>query len=335
MSGHEADPLRLLRETVVSGEDSGVARRRGESVSREMAAAIRAVPERRRAARTRLAAAGASVMVLAGVCAATTIWTRKPPSMAAATSISAASSLVPPAAGTAALMPGDEVVIRDGAKKTFDLPGGATVAMSPASRLRWLSEPGVAAADLRLALAEGRVDLRVPPSSRGGSLVVVTPHAELVVHGTVLTVEVMRVPDRGDGTCVAVAEGLVTVRSRGAEAKLAQGGTWSSFVDRSLCGSGFAAERSAPAPGHGAPPARARRPRAPASLSPPSRPFVASTLALENRVFQSAALAHQRGDDAEAIRLFDELVHTYPDSPLVPEALERRRRAAERLEAGR
>jgi hypothetical protein len=57
-----------------------------------------------------------------------------------------------------------------------------------------------------------------------------------------------------------------------------------------------------------------------------------SSLAEENRLFQAAALAHQRGDEAEAIRLLDELVRKYPDSALVREALEARHRAAERLD---
>jgi hypothetical protein len=241
------------------------------------------------------------------------------------------------AARAAALLPGDELVTRDGAKTTFDLPGGASVAVSPESRVRWLSEPGAAAADLRLALAQGRVDLRVPP--RDGSLVVLTPHAELVVRGTAFTVNVMKAPDRGDGTCVAVSEGALTVRARGQEAKVVSGGTWSSFVDRSLCGLGFAVEKPAvenPEPTTAKVAVSAvRKAKVPASATRPprpSRPASSSSLALENRLFHAAALAHQRGDDAESIRLFDELVRTYPDSALVPEALETRRRAAERLE---
>ena len=339
MNGREADPLRLLRETVVGGEDPRAARHRGEVVGREVAAAIRAIPARRRAARVRLAAAGASTVAFAAMGAAAMLWMRLPESTLSGRGFAARPSAAgaPAPARTAAFMPGDEVVTRGGAKTTFDLPGGASIALSPQSRVRWLSEPRVATSELRLALAQGRVDLRVPALPSDGSLVVSTPHAELVLRGTALMINVMKAPDRGEGTCVAVSEGTVTVRARGEEAKVFPGGTWSSFVDRSLCGIGFAtarppAETATPAPAKLAAPAGRKGKTPPASASRQSRAPSGTSLALENRLFHAAALAHQRGDDAEAIRLFDELVRTYPDSALVPEALETRRRAAERLE---
>ncbi len=358
MSGRGADPLRLLRETVVTGEDTRVARRRGESIGREMAGAIRAIPVRRRAARVRFAAA--SAMTFAAVGAAATLWMRKPPAsapvaqwIAPAAPVQAA-SVVGELAGdvdivragrpamaamrAVTLLPGDEVVTGDGGKTTFELPGGASVAMSPASRVRWLSEPVAAPSALRLALAQGRVDLRVPTTMPGGPLVVLTPDAELIVRGTAFMVNVVKAPGRAEGTCVAVSEGVVTLRAHGEEAKLAQGGSWSSFVDRSLCGIGFPQEKATDkaAPAEKPIPLQAKLVAAPrkakAAPARESRAAAATSLAAENRLFHAAALAHQRGADGEAIRLFDELVRTYPDSALVPEALETRRRAAERLE---
>ncbi|MEO8903332.1 MAG: FecR domain-containing protein [Polyangiaceae bacterium] len=165
----------------------------------------------------------------------------------------------------------------------------------------------------RYRLAIGRVDVSVDKNSRLlRSVVVETPNAEVVVHGTVFAVGVSRTDHII--TDVSVTRGSVWVLANGVQvALLGPGQHWSSDVPLSP-----AAPTSAPAPAPLAAPAPVTDPVArneathgrqhEAGLSAAK----ASALAEESRMFQDAIDARNRGDDARAVELFSHLVARYP-----------------------
>ena len=67
-----------------------------------------------------------------------------------------------------------------------------------------------------------------------------------------------------------------------------------------------------------------------ASLTP-SAEAPASQLAEQNHLFSSAMAAKRRGDDAGTVRLCNELVARFPDSPLADQARAESASAAARL----
>ena len=73
-----------------------------------------------------------------------------------------------------------------------------------------------------------------------------------------------------------------------------------------------------------APPSVAAKP--PIKPAPP-----ASRLAEQNRIFSAALAAKRAGNDADTVRLCDELVGRFPDSPLADQARAERAAAAARL----
>jgi TolA-binding protein len=139
---------------------------------------------------------------------------------------------------------------------------------------------------------------------------------------------------------VAVSEGVVSVRSNGAEVVLGPRDRWSSVGRGSRCEQKLpispkraarAREESAAASAHAEAAPADNGAVAASALPGPSAAEPTSQLAAQNSLFQEAITARQRGDEKDAIRWFDELLTKYPDSPLAREAEEQRRRAEERL----
>jgi hypothetical protein len=249
------------------------------------------------------------------------------------------------------LEPSDEIVTRTYGRGSIVLPCGARVDLSRSSRLRLQASSSPASLrESRLALLEGKVDVHVPHLDRGSSFAVVTPQAEVTVHGTVFSVEVLGPGDELAETCVVVSEGLVAVRSVGSEALLGPGMHWSSRANGSRCvtprmprgvplASGsrrkigvLGARASASSAAHASRAVETDVGQSDLGSLAPSAPI--NSLAAQNRLFEAAMVARQEGDDRKAIQLFDELLRKYPDSTLAPEAHEQRRRAQEHLQKG-
>jgi hypothetical protein len=350
MKRAELDPLRVLRETVVTPESVGSAHWRSRRVGGEMAAAIRGVPAQTRAARVRrVALSSASVVaVLAlGVVALRKQGhdTAEPVLPVAANikdvvgefTIARAGAKPAPFPRGARIQTADQLATGAAGGATIELAGGATAVLAARTSV------GVASGALaeesgavRLALREGKVELHVPHIAPGGSLAIVTDDAEVVVHGTVFSVEVGISPV-GRRTCVTVSEGIVGVRAHQSETRLSRGQQWSSLESDTSCG-GVAPPVAAleePRPRMAsAAPRRAKwiaaKLAGPTPSVPRSAPSSRGTIALENKLFRQAVVALHRGDDEEAIRLFDDLVQHFPDSALAPEAAAQRREAEQR-----
>jgi FecR protein len=184
------------------------------------------------------------------------------------------------------------------------------VHIGPATKL---TVPQATNVEERYRLALGRVDVSVDKDSRvTRSVVVETPHAEVVVHGTVFAVGVTSHADHLV-TEVSVTRGSVWVLANGVQvALLGPGQHWSS--DALSVGSAPTATsdvRSVPevAPVDSAPPREVVRiPRRDAT----SAEVKASTLAEQSHMFQDAIDARNRGDDGRAVDLFTRLLNRYP-----------------------
>lgn len=179
-----------------------------------------------------------------------------------------------------------------------------------------------------------------------------TPHAQVEVRGTVFSVEVK--PGRFDDsvTEVVVSRGAVAVRHGNEEVRVPAGSRWSS--ERAPAQSETAdAERH----GHQLPDSALREPSADPSAAPhDSRRRTASsversgeqrrasetsrlaagpssTLAEQNRLFERALVARDRGSWREVVELCDRFLSSYPDSALTDSVKTERARAAQRLAA--
>ena len=182
----------------------------------------------------------------------------------------------------------------------------SVVHLSPATKL---SAPLATAVEERYRLALGHVDVSVDKDSKiTRSVVVETPNAEVVVHGTVFAVAVS---PRGQHTVteVSVTRGSVWVLANGAQvAVLGPGQHWLSenqpvSVPTAVAPTALGAERRA------APDAPAYAVHRQLTVAE-SR---ASTLAEQGRMFQEAIDARNHGDDARAVELFTRLVARYPN----------------------
>jgi hypothetical protein len=178
----------------------------------------------------------------------------------------------------------------------------------------------------RIRLALGRIDLKVskqPHSTR--SVVVETPNTEVIVRGTEFSVTV--VPEqRQPVTRVRVTEGAVWVLHRGERELVSVGEEWSSSGGRVqnavVTPAQAAATEIAPVP------SRVRPTRAGRA---PTKGVVTGSLGEENRMYQAALEARNRGDDRKALELFSALLTRYPNGHLAEVAQVERMRGFKRL----
>lgn len=173
-----------------------------------------------------------------------------------------------------------------------------------------LTVPPATPVEERYRLLLGKVDVSVEKHSTiVRSVVVETPHAEVVVHGTVFAVGVSSHSDHLV-TEVSVTRGSVWVLANGVQvALLGPGQRWSS--DTQVVGvSGAPASPGLPAP------VDTVTPHEPSAQVFHREAIVvqpnASTLIEQGHMFQEAIDARNRGDDAKAVELFTRLFARYP-----------------------
>jgi len=194
-----------------------------------------------------------------------------------------------------------------GARARFTTPLGVEVEVSARTAVG-LSEVRPEHHASRLNLVDGTVRCRVPRLAAGESFAVVTPGAEVIVHGTVFTV---RTTDKPHTPCVMVEEGRVEVRTP-------SGSRWLGAGERSGCEPEVAEQpRVALAPPSEPPKNTPPKARAPNTTNTQQG---ASALAEQNRLLAEALAAEQRGDPNTARALFTRLLVRHPSSPLATEA---------------
>lgn len=187
------------------------------------------------------------------------------------------------------------------------------VHLSPATKL---TVPQATTIEERYRLALGHVDVSVDKNSKlSRSVVVETPNAEVVVHGTVFTVGVAAHAQHAV-TDVSVTRGSVWVLQNGVEvAVLGPGQHWSSEnqpANEAAAPAGSLAP-SVPEPKpEPVPVVASSEPAHVAHRASPSADAKPSTLVEQERLFQDAIDARNRGDDAHAAELFSRLVARYP-----------------------
>lgn len=220
--------------------------------------------------------------------------------------------------GTARLADGDAVTTTADAEASLLLPRGVRIKLASSTEL---SLTRVLETEQRLRLGRGYTEISVPRPGGPGVFSVDTPDSQVVVHGTEFSVRVEQDPRTNTfETVVSVTRGSVFVSHDGEQRLLELGTTWSSH-----------ARDTAP------PPATAFEPQASPPLTPPGRPKAAHaavappSLAEQNRLFQAFLDARAAGDDARAVRMLDELLTRFPDTPLADQARLGRFRALQRL----
>lgn len=311
------DMLRRLGSQVVPVEEPKRAEQRREQVVAALSRSIRATADRkRRALRTRLVwGLGIAASLAVGV--GFTARARQRDSDAA----SAFSTVFELSGAVVVTESGESRVLSDGSSFPLRTLGEietapesraelrsqkSTVQLAPATKL---SAPRSSLLEERYRLAVGRVEVSVDKDSRfTRSVVVETPDAEVVVHGTVFSVGVTS-HGKQTVTDVSVTRGSVWVLQHGVQvAVLGPTQHWSS--DAETTSSAPAVTAPVPTVDDATPPhERTLRPLRNAGSVSDAK---ASTLAEQSRMFQEAIDARNRGDDAHAVELFARLLARYP-----------------------
>lgn len=218
---------------------------------------------------------------------------------------------------TAHLAETDAVTTTPDAEASMLLPRGVRIKLASSTEL---SLTRILETEQRLRLGLGYVEVSVPHPGGPRVFSVDTPDSQVVVHGTEFSVRVEHdARTNAFATTVSVTRGSVFVSHAGEQRLLEIGTTWSSRASETTPPATAVPPRSEPAP---PPSARSKSARAP--VAPPS-------LAEQNRLFQAFLDARAAGDDAHAIRMLDELLTRFPDTPLADQARLARFRALQRL----
>ncbi|MEO7035662.1 MAG: FecR family protein [Polyangiaceae bacterium] len=313
--------LRRLGTQVVPVDEPGRVEQRREQVVDALSRAIRDNADRkRRAMRTRvMLGLGLAASLALGVGAVSRFWHR-------GADITVFSATVAEVRGAVIVTEGGESrVLAHGTPLALRMLGEIETAPDAQAEIRSqksvlriagatkLTVPQATNVEERYRLALGRVDVSVDKDSRIlRSVVVETPNADVVVHGTVFAVGVSRTDHTV--TDVSVTRGSVWVLANGVQvALLGPGQHWSSDARPNPAASA-SAPAAAPlaAPALVTEPAATHEPTHRRQQEPSVADAKASALAEESRMFQDAIDARNRGDDARAVELFSHLVARYP-----------------------
>ncbi len=313
--------LRRLGSQVVPVEDPERVEQRREQVVAALSRSIRASADRkRRALRTRLIwGLGIAASLALGIGLAARVRQRAIDASAALSTVADVTGVVVVTeGGESRVLPHDSKFALTSLGEIETAPEAqaeirsqkSIVHLAPATKL---TVPRTTPVEERYRLAVGRVDISVDKDSRiTRSVVVETPDAEVVVHGTVFAVGVAS-RSKHTVTEVSVTRGSVWVLQHGVQvALLGAGQHWSSDGETASASSVPVAPAAAvTADGDVAASHRETASRAlPRATTADTK---ASTLAEQSRMFQEAIDARNRGDDARAADLFTRLLSRYPN----------------------
>jgi hypothetical protein len=223
-----------------------------------------------------------------------------------------------PLAAGASLAPGSRVVARDDGRVALSLSTGTRLVVEEGGDLTVVEEGLIE----RFRLERGAVRADVAKLGAGSRFLVVTPDAEVEVHGTSFRVAVVLAdPACGAGTTtrVAVTEGQVAVQTASGTALVGPGQSWPPDCIPAAPGPASLGPRPVAAPSRHAP-AATPEPPAPAPAVP-AWAGNASTLAEHNDLFAQAMEAKRTGQPTVAVERFERLLGRFPASPLAESAL--------------
>jgi len=215
--------------------------------------------------------------------------------------------------------PGEIESAADGSAELVSSAGlGLTLGRATRVSLAGLVGPG---SNNQVELRQGLLTCSVPHLNEGQRFSVQTPDARVVVHGTVFSVRVDSRRTLGAETCVEVTDGVVIVQHAGSETALNAGDSWGCDSRPSAPEPPSAPLEPAPAQGNAASSHR------PLPRTTAARVQERGTLGEESRLFQEALAAERVGQPERAQSLLNQLLVSYPSSPLAAEA----RRASSRI----
>jgi hypothetical protein len=238
----------------------------------------------------------------------------------------------------AQLASGDRVITQPDAHAEISLSTGTSVVLAPSADVTFARQARVQT----FGLAAGAVRAKVAKLHDGERFLVRTNDTEVEVRGTVFEVSLVPPdPSCGGGTPtrVRVSEGVVVVRNRGAEARVAAGEQWPlgcAGAAAAKATSSIAAPAATVAPVL-APTVAIVEPKSAASVVTPraSATAVRDGLAAKNDLFSSALAAKRRGDLRTALSGFDAYLAQYPGGELAENAAAQRMGILARLEPAR
>ena len=233
-----------------------------------------------------------------------------------------------PAGGSdEALLPGSRVAVRPQGRTRLDFTSGTRIDLHEASELAVVS----LGPSQIFSLAGGSLRADVAKLKTGERFIVRTLDAEVEVHGTsFLLGTASPVPSCGAGTTtrLTVYEGVVTVRARGLETRVAAGSVWPAD-----CPAEGATAAAPSGPGASSGPSARLASAAPGAsfraeaAPPPGSAAVTvplSDLTSQNDLFAAAVQETQAGRLEAAIERYDAFLARYPDAPLAESAASQR-----------
>lgn len=319
--------LRRLGNQVVPVEDSARAEQRREQVVLALSRAIREASERKRLTLRRRVtwSIGVAASLALGVGMASRY------QHAAIAEGSVLTTVADVRGAVVVTEAGESRVLSHGAKLALRTIGEIETAPQAQAEIRSqkslvhlgpatkLTVPPTTLVEERYRLTLGQVDVSVDKDSRvTRSVVVETPNAEVVVHGTVFAVGVASRSNR-TVTEVSVTRGSVWVLANGIQvALLGPGQHWSSEAIPIAPSSAVAPLVAASSVASDADSFQnlvsheSVSPRVIRQAQSPAATAKASALAEQSHMFQDAIDARNRGDDARAVELFGRLLARYP-----------------------
>ncbi len=220
---------------------------------------------------------------------------------------------------------GSNVALSVGGRITTASGGGARLELSTGT---WLELDGSSMLTLqnldglqRFTLARGILNASVAKLGPGQRFVVDTPDAQIEIRGTSFRLQVIPEGEAcGDGTRtrLQVQEGVVEVREGSKLARIGTDQHWPPSCVRDVRAPDSTLSQRAGLP---EPPAPRPLPRATSARRLKPGRSAAPVIAAQNELFERAMRAQKRGDTSATLRAYATLLHRYPKSPLVENAL--------------
>ncbi len=212
-----------------------------------------------------------------------------------------------------ALAPGSRIIARPGGRAILAFSTGTRLTVEDGGDLT-LVDGGPTSV---VALGRGLLRADVAKLHEHERFLVRTDDAEVEVRGTSFTVRSMSASEcGGSATRVEVFEGVVVVRSGGAEARIVPGGSWTTPCSAQ--------------PSPSAPPTLVH-----GRSSSGSAKTNELSLAAQNDLFATAVSAKQHGNAGAAAERFGEFLSRYPASPLAESAAAQQMKLLRAIDLGR